>query len=200
MTESECLGVVAVLALTLLASGCSDLATERDIQQHTREVKDHVSDEVEEGNSPVKKYRIQSISSELTCYERSSDGAFPENMSRHHPELFEQQDDLQTFNGGKIVVVNGISEAEGFFQCPGDREIGEISVDTVDYNESIYSSGKLVATNNASCSLYSSIRIGGDDADSLYEVEEKLREIADRIYKKCFGVKSGIEFDEGENW
>lgn len=192
--------MTAVLVLTLLASGCSDLATERDLRQQTWEIKDHVSDEVEEGNSPVKKYRIQSINSKLICYERSGDAGFPENMSRHHPELFEQQDDLQTFKGGKMVVVNGIAEAESFFQCSGDREIGEISVDTVDYNESIYSDGNLLATNNTSCSLYSSIRIDGDDADSLYEVEERLRETADRIYEECFGVKSGIEFDEGENW
>lgn len=196
MEKSQGLAVTAVLLLTLFASGCSDVATEADLQKQTYELKDHVSEQVEEGSSPVTKYRLREIEVTATCRSPREEHRFPENLTFLHPEIFEREEGIQTFNGGKTIVRNGISEIDSYLRCPDSQELHDISVDTVEFNESVYSNGALVASENETCGLYAHVVA----EDNGYRVEEELREVAHDIYSECLLVKSDIEFGEGENW
>lgn len=188
--------VAFLLAVVVASSGCSEFASDSDLQHLEHEVKDHVTEEVDEASSPVTKYRLQQIDVYATCVSPGEEDSFTRNVTYLHPEVFEREEGLQTFNSGKTIVLNGISDVDSYIHCPDAQRLDEISVDTVEFNESVYSSGSLVATGNKTCDLYASVQA----EDRGYQLEHELRELAHDIYSECLLIESDIEFDGGDTW
>lgn len=188
--------MLALLAAVLVA-GCTDQPSPREqVDQINRHTTKTVEENIKpEQAQPVKKYTITDYTVEGRCYDKYNNmvGRVPE---QEHDEVFERAQNVQEFNDGFALIVNGFDEFDYFLRhdCQAVHQnmtmddYRQVTVDTeiqaITYNLSVYQNGSEIHSEQRNCPVFIEYE---DGPDAHHHTD--WSEVVDEIYGECFGVK-----------
>lgn len=178
-----------LLAFVVAASGCTgqDVATKDDLNEQTMDINQHTSEVEKQENRPLTKYTVKEIDSKGLCSNSGHSESYPD-ISLASVQLFELAgDDIQEYESGKKLVVNGIEEVKPRIDCHNrTHEVYQVELDSVSFEKEIYQNGSLIANSTEQCTLYEDADVE-KDRPKIYDFADYM---APKIYEECFGVNA----------